>query len=663
MAGMDSNIFVANTLLSMYAKCGAMEDARRVFDAIESHTVVSWNALVLGYARNLDGTRALESFSRMTDARFDPDARTYNAVLKALAISLEKELGGDGDVAKKKRHFLEKTLAVHARLKEAGHERDVFVASSLVDLYAKCGSLIDASNVFERMARHDAVSWTALILGYVQGGEFQKALDLFSRMVGEGFQPDARAFVAALKACASLASSEEEGSIFFGLEEQGSGSSERKDERRIVCLEIGVAIHAELEKLGLVESDLFVASSLVDMYAKCGCMEDSTRVFERMKQRDVVTWNSLLMGFAQGGEAKIVLSLFHRLQQQGGGVEPDTRTYIAVFKAFANLAARNYKDGDLRSWCLDQGRAIHSQMSPLSSSSTEIFLWSTLVDMYSKCGNLINAREIFDSVSKPDLVLWNSIILGCALNDENELALELLDRLQQQNLSPDDGTFVAALKACGNSAALETGRTIHTQVLNAGLESKPLVATSLVDFYAKSGTMDEARDVFDSMDPAKRSSVTWNSLLSGYSRVGDHNQVFQVFESMKAGASSRACEIVNGVTFLCLLNACSHAGLVDRAKDYFESMRGDYGIAATEDHYACMVDLFGRSNQMEAAVSMAESLPLEGGSGLKRAVWMTVLSCCERMGNKEIGKLAFETIVKLNPDDAPAYVLLANTCL
>jgi len=248
---------------------------------------------------------------------------------------------------------IEEGRCVHQQIIRSGLESDVFVGSSLVDMYAKCGSIEDAGKVFEKMPSQDVVSWTAMIFGHVQCREGQNALELFQQMQQEGMRPNSVTFVGALNAYAS-----------------------------VLALEEGMCVHQQIIQHGL-ESNVFVESRLVDMYAKCGSLEDAWSVFNKMLARNVVTWTSMILGHVQCGQGQMALGLFQEMKQEG--VYPNSVTFVGMLNACASVFA------------LEEGRCVHQEVIQ-SGLELDVFVRSSLVDMYAKCGSVDDAWRVFNKM-------------------------------------------------------------------------------------------------------------------------------------------------------------------------------------------------------------------------------------------------------------------------
>ncbi|XP_024517953.1 putative pentatricopeptide repeat-containing protein At5g09950 [Selaginella moellendorffii] len=540
-----------------------------------------------------------------------------------------------------KRKDLARGKRIHAAAVECGLDSDLFVGSSLVSMYSRCGSVARSRMVFDAMEFLDRVSWNSLVLGYAENGWGEIALKLFLAMQDEGHcSPDSSTFVAAIKACSSLSERES------GVEVEGM------DRRiKVESLEKGMRIHRQAWSSGF-ERDIFVANALIHAYAKCGSLVDATKVFHAMPRRDEVSWNALMVGAADNGEPELALQLLVSMKSEGR-VAPNPRTFLAAIKACGCCAVKEHaKEIDSRLVklaSLEKGMALHS-LACENKCDSSVFVASALVDMYAKCGSIADAQRVFDSMQDRNVISWTSMIFGCVDNSQDELALELFRRMVEEKRCPLDAwTFVAALKACGNLAALETGREIHEQIRDAGLEREASIAATLVDFYGRCGSMDEALEAFQLS--SQEDMVAWTALVAGYSRQGDTPRVLELFQALLDKGLRPDVMI-----FSSLLSACSHAGLVDLGKRYFEEMSSKFGLAPGIHHYHCVVDLLSRSNRLEEAVAMVARMPFEA----TLVTWTTVLAGCHKWKNSMVGRMAFQRLIALDRRLDSAYALMAN---
>ncbi|XP_024521304.1 pentatricopeptide repeat-containing protein At3g09040, mitochondrial-like [Selaginella moellendorffii] len=634
--GHASEVFVATSLVDVYCKCGSLREARLVFDTVPNPTLISWTTIILGHADNHEGELALELYERMLERGFTPNYVTYVAALKACSSLADKEAAVPVEGKVVKLGALAKGREIHRHACQSFcAQLHIFVANSLVDMYAKCGSLEESRTVFESIPNKSVVSWTGMILGYAENGDGKTGLELYKRMQEEGCAADAIAVVAAAKACSSMAAKEEARMV---------------EGRRIKSKSLEKAKEIYLQAREHVELDSSVGASLVDMFAKCGSTTDAREVFERMPRREVASWNCLIMGHAESGEAKIALEQYQRMIEDDR-VVADGVTYVAALKACACL--NGGKDGDdSLEVKLQASKTIHAR-AVRAGFELHALVANTLIDTYAKAGSMSDSWRVFESMESQSAVSWTAIVSGYARAADGKLALESY-RLMVEELDGvklDAASFIAALKACRAEAAVESGRTIEAQARAAAASLIPTVANCLIDFYGKCGSMVEARQVFDSMNSSDRQLITWNSLIDGYSRQGDFDRVLELFEEMQ-----RQLFEPNDVTFVSILAAASHAGLVDRGKECFESMSSRHGIVPGVKHYACMVDLLGRANRLDEALETASSMPYTSNS----VVWMALLSACHKWKNVRIGQVAFESLLKVERNPVAACVLMSN---
>ncbi len=464
----------------------------------------SWNRRLAKFVKTGEYEKTMELFKQMQKEGMRPDRFTFVPVLNACAGL----------------RALEEGRRAHELIMQTGCEADVFVGSSLVDMYAKCGHMEDALRVFNKMPSRDVVTWSALILGHVKYGQGQKALELFRQMQQEGVEPNPVTFIGVLNACASL-----------------------------IALEEGRCVHEQMIRCGC-ELDAFVGSSLVDMYTKCGSMEDAWRVFNKMPSRDAVTWTAMILGHVNCGQGQKALDLFQKMQQEG--VHPDAVTFVGVLNACASIMA------------LEEGRRAH-ELIIQSGYESDAFVGSSLIDMYAKCGSMEEASRVFNKLPSRAVVCWTAMIFGHVKCGEGHKALELFQKMQQEGVHPDAVTFVGVLNACASIMALEEGRRAHEQIIRSRCESDFFVRNSLVDMYAKCGSMEDACRVFNTMP--SHDVVSWNALLGGFAMHGQHKEALVHFERM--------CEEgvhPDDITFVCLLSACSHGGFMDEGLRFYALM-------------------------------------------------------------------------------------------
>ncbi|KAJ7295055.1 hypothetical protein O6H91_05G072700 [Diphasiastrum complanatum] len=499
---------------------------------------------------------------------------------------------------------LDEGRQAHVQIIQSGCEKDIAVGSNLVDMYAKCGSMGEAWRVFSKMPVHGVMAWNAMITGYINCWEEAKALEVYRQMQQEQVKPNRVTFVRVLTACASLG-----------------------------ALEEGKLVHEQIIRRRL-ELDIFVGSSLVNMYAKCGSLADACRVFHSMPTRNAVTWNTMIMAYGKSGEVSQALECFQQMQLQG--LEPSRVTFVVVLNTCANIGA------------VDKGKLVHAQ-AIRKGMELDVFVGSTLVDMYAKCGHIEDACNVFKRMPKRDVVSWNSMIVGYVKCGHGEKALDLFRQMQHEQVQPDSLTFLGVLNACGSVAALEEGKFVHAQVLKNGVGSDIVISNCLIDMYTKCGSIGDACRVFNNMP--SRDIVSSNAMIMGYAMHGLGRNTLRLFEWICQEAMA-----VDDCTFLALLSTFSHTALLDEGYYYFESMSPKYGIQATAKHYSCIIDLLGRLGYLSEAEEVIKDMRCQP----QVCVWTALLGACRLLGNVQVGERAAQRILELDPENASGYVLLSN---
>ncbi|KAJ7559015.1 hypothetical protein O6H91_04G065900 [Diphasiastrum complanatum] len=469
-AGLESNLYIANSLIDFYAKCGLIEDGWLVFSKMLKRDVVSWNTILVGYAKYGHGKQVLELFHQMLNEGIEPNEFTFVALFSACA-SLSA---------------LEQGKWLHSQLIERRINMNVFVGSALIDMYAKCCSIEDAREVFDELANRNIVAWNAMIVGYSKHGQGEKALDFFYQLQNEGLQPTEVTFVGMLNACASLG-----------------------------ALNCGRWVHSMISERRF-HLNVHLGNTLVNMYAKCDSIEDASQVFEKMPRRDLVSWNAMIAGYARQGHSGKALLLFQQMQREGP--KPDAVTFVGLLKAFCSPLF------------LEQGKLVHWQIMKIGYESN-LQVGNCLIDMYFKCGSINDASKVFNQMHVRDVISWNAMIMGYARHGHAEKALQLFRQMEKEGLKSDDVTFLGVIHACGNLSSLDEAKIVHSKIFIHGLHSEVFLCSALIDMYAKCGSLVNARKVFDTMP--EKNVVSWNAMIAGYAMHGMVKDSLKLFEEME----------------------------------------------------------------------------------------------------------------------------------
>ncbi|MCL7024881.1 hypothetical protein MKW94_011431 [Papaver nudicaule] len=581
--------FVLNGLIDMYSKCGDVDSALLVFNRMFGRDGVSWGTMMAGFVRNSCLVEALELFDCIKREKLDLNQVAAVSALLAAAETRD----------------LEKGREIHEYSVRAGIDSDILVATPLMTMYAKCGELEKAKQIFEDIPRKDIVVWSAVIAAFVQAGCLKEGLSLFRQMLRENLKPNRVTVLGILPAC-------------------GESSD----------INLGKSIHCYMLKsdIGL---DVSTGTALVAMYAKCRLFSVAHALFSRLPQEDVITWNALINGYAQFGEGRRAMEMFHQLR--AAGYYPDSGTMVGVLPACVTMNE------------LEQGTCIHGQILKFGFEA-DIHVKNALINMYAKCGSVTTAEYLFNEPEfTKDEISWNIIIAGYMQNGRAKEAISAFHQMRSEGVWPNLVTIVSILPAAAFLAALKQGMAFHAYVVHTGFGSNVLVGNSLVDMYAKCGRLDYSEEYFDQMK--NKDTVSWNVMLSGYAMHGLGKAAMALFLRMQ-----ETCVEVDSVSFVSLLSACRHGGLIEEGRKVFHSMNPKHKIEPKLEHYACMVDLLGRAGEMDEALNFIQNMPMAADA----VVWGALLGASRMHSNVQIGEIALGHLVSLEPQNAAHHVVLSN---
>ncbi|KAG9451313.1 hypothetical protein H6P81_011278 [Aristolochia fimbriata] len=585
--GFIDDVFVGTAIVDLYAKCGDVCDAVRQFSRMPNLNVVSWTAIISGFAQKGDHLNALRYFKKMKEIDEIINKYTITTVLTACA----------------KPAMSEEAFQVHCLILKAGFASDLAVNDALINMYAKIGKIELAAKMFEELSLVKNVrSWETMISGLVQNNRLRESVELFQEMFLEGLKPDKYS-------CSSILSS-------------------------INWLCMGQQVHSYVHKAGLI-LEISVASALSTMYSKCGSIGEAYAVFEQMPEKDGVSWTSMIAGFAEHGHGEKAFETFRKMVlQEDLGV--DQTTLAAVLTACsACISVRKGQE--------IHGYAIRRELG------MESVVAGALVNMYSKCKKLASARKIFDSMLQKDHVAWSSLVSGYAQQGYDEEAIHLFRQMLLSGMEMDSFTISSVLMLLGNLTRPAVGKQLHSCCVKTALDMDQSVSSSLITMYSKCGNVEDSHKVFD--QTGKPDLITWTAMITSYAQHGQGLEVLKIYGRMRKEGIAP-----DSVTFVGVLSACAHNGLVEEGYFHLNSMVKDYGIEPNSHHYACMVDLLGRAGRLEEAKRFIDSMPIKPDT----LVWGAFLAACRLHRNVDLGRLAFENIITLEPTDEGAHVLLSN---
>ncbi|GMN39596.1 hypothetical protein TIFTF001_008820 [Ficus carica] len=544
--GVLDDIYVVNSLLSVYWKCGEARDAMQLFWNVPEKDSVSWNTMISGFCRSGDYVGSLRMFSLMIGEHGVLPNRV--ACLSALSSCSALE-------------YLLQGKEIHAFVVKSGLDDD-FLISGLADMYMKCGDVKNAESIFKGVfynedIRENTVVWNVMILGYVSNGYLSQAVELFLEMLATSILPDSSTMVAVLVFCSWL-----------------------------LDLAVGKQIHGFAISLEL-DKDIRVETALIDMYFKCGDTKAGLDIFKSSPDRNVVTWGVVISNCAQNGLPTEALDLFHNYRMKNGFA--DSVIVLAALRACSSLTLKS------------KGLEIHG-LAIKSGFCSDVFIGSALVDMYAKCRDIESAEKVFYKLLDKDFISWNALISGYAQNGCPDKALKAFREMQSEQITPNTVTSACVLSVCAHLSAMTLCKEVHGHLLRRGFGSNVLINNSLLATYAKCGDISSSWTVFRKMP--EKNEVSWNSVFLGLGMHGQADEVFVLFEEMEESGIKP-----DHATFTALLSACSHSGRVEEGFKYLRRMSEYYKLVPQLEQYTCLVDLLGRAGHLHQAYDMILAMP------------------------------------------------------
>ncbi|KAF7806035.1 pentatricopeptide repeat-containing protein [Senna tora] len=483
---------------------------------------------------------------------------------------------------------------------------NVFSYNTIISAYAKAAEIHIAHQLFDQIPQPDLVSYNTLISAYADRGDTQPAICLFEGIRHMGLHLDGFTLSAAMTAC----------------------SNDIRLFRQFHCFAV----------LGGFDSYASVNNVLITYYSKNGFLDDAKQVFYGMGEiRDEVSWNSMIVAFAQHREGFKALELFQEMVRMGLSV--DKFTLASVLTAFT---------------CMEDslgGLQFHAKLIK-SGFHQNPHAGSGLIDFYSKCaGSMSDCTKVFEEIVTPDLVLWNTMISGFSLyEDLSQDAISCFQQMLRVGFLPDDCSFVCAISACSNLSSPSQGKQMHALSIKADIPSNRIsVNNALIAMYSKCGNLEDARRLFDRM--LEHNTVSLNSMISGYAQHGVEVESLRLFELML-----QANIAPTNVTFISVLSACAHTGKVEEGQKYFNMMKEKFGIEPEAEHFSCLIDLLGRAGKLKEAERIIETMPFNPGS----IEWAALLGACRKHGNLELAVKSANHFIQLEPCNATPYVMLSN---
>ncbi|KAI4305537.1 hypothetical protein L6164_028900 [Bauhinia variegata] len=601
---------VYNSLLNMYSTClsttnevgTSLGSSRysndyvlKVFELMRKRNVIAWNILISWYVKTERHKEAIILFRRMMKLRIAPSAVSFVNVFPAVSST------GNYKIAD----------VLYGLLIRYGSEyvNDLFVVSSAIFMYAELGRLDYARRIFYQCQERNTEVWNTMIAGYVQNNCLVEGIDIFLQALK--LEQDVCDDVTILSAITAVSQLQE--------------------------IKMAEQLHAFVLK-ALSSLPVMLINAIIVMYSRCNSIDTSFKVFLKMLERDVVSWNTIISAFVQNGMDEEALMLVCEMQKQGFTIDSVTVTVILS-------AASNLRNKDI-------GKQAHAYLfrHGIQFEGME----SYLIDMYAKSGLVRTSELLFEQncPSNRDQATWNAMIAGYTQNGLNEQAFVILREMLGKNEVPNAVTLASVLPACSSMGSMVFTKQVHGFSIRHCLEQNVYVATALVDTYSKSGAISYAENVFTRT--SDKNSVTYTTMIMGYGLHGMGRRALTLFHSMqKCGIKPDA------ITFVAILSACGYAGLVDEGLEIFESMEKVYAIKPSIEHNCCVADMLGRVGRVVQAYEFVKGL---GEEGNVIEIWGSLLGACRNHGYFELGKVVAEKLLDMEKEKGMAgyHVLLSN---
>lgn len=590
--GLIMDLFVGNAMISLYGKCGFVDEAIKVFNKMPERNLISWNSLICGFSENGFWLEAYGAFRSLLDGGdgFIPDVATM--------VTLLPVCSGEGDV--------DMGMVVHGMAVKLGLVHELMVCNALVDMYSKCGCLSQAAILFRKIENKNVVSWNSMIGAYSREGFVYETFELLRKMWMEEeiMEVNEVTILNLLPACL--------------------------EETELLSLR---ALHGYSFRYSF-QYDELINNAFIAAYAKCGSLISAEHVFFGMNTKSVSSWNAITGGFAQNGDPRKALDFYFQMTRSG--FLPDEYSIVSLLLACARLGHLQY------------GKEIHGFVLR-NGLEMDSFVAVSLLSLYIHCSKPSSARIYFERMGDKNLVSWNAMLSGYSQNELPNEALSLFRQMLPEGHEPNEIAIVSILGACSQLSALGLGKEVHCFVLKNYLIEDNFVACSLMDMYAKSGCLGQSRQIFNELN--EKEVASWNVMITGFGVHGQGNKAVELFEEMQ-----RSGKQPDRFTFLGVLQACCHAGLVSEGLYYLAQMQSLYKLEPELEHYACVINMLGRAGRLNEALNLINEMPEEPDA----KIWSSLLSSSRIYGDLEMGEKFAEKLLALEANKADSYVSLSN---
>ncbi|KAL5558304.1 hypothetical protein UlMin_034515 [Ulmus minor] len=641
---------VASHVLWFFISQENFHYAYRVLSEPQELETLSWNALLENRLKDGSLEEVFSIYYQMVTHGVPLDISTFHFLIHACSRNLTFQRG----------------LEVHGRVIKSGLGRNKSLNNNLMAFYSKCRKFDAVRQVFDKLPNRDVISWNTMISCYVQMGMPGEALNLFREMGVDGVAPDEITMVSLLSACSKM-----------------------RD------LEMGEKLHLYIQNHLVVDGN--VLNCLVNMYIECGRMEKAHElvakckadvdvvlwttlvrgyviskkihaarcVFDHMKERNLISWMTIISGYLQGGYYYESLELFRQMRIENA--LPDEVLIVAVLSACSHVKDHRL-GGSLHGLVVKYGMTVEGILGNAlihlyakceepkvaysifdQMSSKNVLSWNSMLDGFCRSGEIAKAKSFFKEIPNKDVVSWNTMINSLAKTRRFAELFELFREMQHSETKPDKLTLISVLSSCASVGALNHGIWVHVYIKKNHIELDNMLGTALIDMYGKCGGIGKACELFSEL--TEKNVFVWTAMIAAHAMEGQARKAIDLYLEMEAKAIKP-----DHVTFIALLSACSHGGLVNEGFTIFNKMSSFYNFTPNIQHYGCMVDLLGRVGHLEEALKFIEQMPIKPDV----SIWSAFLRASGSHGNVELAEHAFQKLIELDPLNDSAHVLLSN---
>ncbi|XP_047972773.1 putative pentatricopeptide repeat-containing protein At3g05240 [Salvia hispanica] len=584
--GFKKECSIVSALVSVYAKLGDMDSAEFLFHGTRVRSLILWNSMVSAYAGHGFYEQSLEAFRLMPEDGFDPDGISVISLLKSCS-QLKVALAGK---------------SAHAFVVRRGFDGNLNVVNALLAFYVDRSEMICSFRIFDSMALKNVVTWNTMISGCVDEGDLEKAMLLFHHMREERCNFDMVTLISILPSFHVYQSS-----LF------------------------GSIIHGYAVRTALA-GDVSLGNALVSMYINCGEIDAAWLFFNDMPQKSMVSWNAMLTGYRVHGLQKEALELFRDMIKEDIQM-PSYVTLLNVLPACENV---------------HQGKSVHGYIVR-RRISLETPLVTSLMIMYARFKISKSCLILFHIGDRMSISLWNTIISANILLEKVNTVFFFFCELLRSKIEPDEITIQNLISACLHLKNMNISNSLLAYLVKEGFDRDVALVNSLIDMYAKTGSIASARRLFDSLP--HKDSVSWSVMINGYGLHGHCEDALSLYSEMRLLGLKP-----DRITYISVLSACSHAGSVEQGRMVLGSMIHD-GVMPGTEHYSCMVDLLGRAGRLEEAYEIVKTMGHQDCCG---SLLASLLGACLSHENYELGEEVGRFLLDMSPKDCGPYVILHN---